>query len=77
MVWSDILRDSWKSISHFFISAFLGLVVFSLMQTMCLRASSVGLLKMDERSIYRFSMFVGCVFALSAHLLEDYLLGWF
>jgi len=77
MEWSDLLRDSWKSIPHFFISAFLGLAVFSLMQTMCLRASSDGLLKMEERSIYRFSLFAGCVFALLSHLLEDYLLGWF
>lgn len=61
---------------HFVLSAIVGLLAYLLILTILSRITyfkeQVGVF-----STHRFSLFLALCFAFSAHILEDYILGWF
>ena len=61
---------------HFLLSGFVGLLGYWLISTILLRTTyfqkQVGVF-----STHQFSLLVALCFAVLAHILQDYLLGWF
>ena len=59
---------------HFLLSGFVGLLVY-LLTSIILSAIFSGW--MDEPTIHRYSISLALCCAVLAHILEDFLFGWF
>ena len=70
---ADLLADSSK---HFLLAFGAGFLAFLLTSTMLSHITG-SLTLMPGSCIHRCSLLVALCFAVAAHVLEDYYLGWF